>query len=87
MAAEMIPCAPPDSTLEMATSQMGQGACTRSSISRVKPNSWASCMATAWTPWNMIEMPTTPGTSTVAKADSAAGLLPPPMPWPILGNT
>jgi hypothetical protein len=28
--------------------------------------------ATAWTPWNMIEIATTPGTSTVAKADSAA---------------
>ncbi len=66
---------------------MGHGACTRSSISRVNPNSVANCMATAWTPWNMIEIPTTPGTSTVAKADSAAGVLPPPMPCPILGKT
>ena len=76
MTAEMSPWTAPESTLDMATSQIGQGAWTRSSISRVKPNSWAICMATAWTPWNMIEMPTTPGTSTVANADSAAGSLP-----------
>ena len=57
----------------MATSQMGHGACTRSSISRVKPNSCASGIATAWIPWNMIDSPTTPGTRTVAKADSAPG--------------
>ena len=73
--------------METATSQIGQGAWTRSSISRVKPNSWAICMATAWMPWNMIEMPTTPGTSTVAKADSASGPCPPPTLWPILGKT
>ena len=76
MAAEISPCTAPDRTLEMATSQIGQGACTRSSISRVKPNSWAICMATAWMPWNMIEMPTTPGTRTVANADSAPGAAP-----------
>ena len=81
IAAEMRPCPAPEMTFEMATSQIGHGACTRSSISRVKPNSWASCMATAWMPWNMIESPTTPGTSTVAKADSAPGTpLAPPMP-------
>jgi hypothetical protein len=75
-------------TFEMATSQMGQGAWTRSSISRVNPNSCASCMATAWMPWNMMASPTTPGTSTVAKSDSAAGLpLVAPMPWPIFGKT
>ena len=72
----------------MATNQMGQGAWTRSSISRVKPNSCASGMATAWIPWNMIDSPTTPGTSAVAKADSAPGMpLAPPMPWPIFGKT
>ena len=88
MAAEMSPCAPPEMTLEMATSQMGQGAWTRSSISRVKPNSCASGMATAWMPWNMMDRPTTPGTSTVAKADSAPGTpLAPPMPCPIFGKT
>ena len=87
MAAESNPWAPPEITLEMATSQMGQGACTLSSISRVKPNSWAIGIATAWMPWNMIERPTTPGTRTVAKADSAAGALPPPMPCPIFGKT
>ena len=79
---------PPEITLEMATSQMGQGACTLSSISRVKPNSWAIGMATAWMPWNMMERPTTPGTRTVAKADSAPGMpLAPPMPCPIFGKT
>jgi hypothetical protein len=39
------------------------------------------------TPWNMTEIPTTPGTRMVAKADSAAVPFPPPMPWPIFGNT
>ena len=39
------------------------------------------------TPWNMTEIPTTPGTRIVANADSAAGPLPPPMPWPIFGKT
>ena len=86
MTAEMIPWAAPDRTLAMATSQMGHGACTRSSISRVKPNSWAMCRATDWTPWNMMEIPTTPGTRTVAKADCSAGPRP-PMPWPIFGKT
>ena len=88
MAAEISPCAPPEITLEIATSQIGQGACTRSSISRVKPNSCASGMATAWMPWNMMASPTTPGTRTVAKADSAPGIpLAAPMPWPIFGKT
>ena len=35
MAADSRPWAAPESTLAMATSQIGQGACTRSSISRV----------------------------------------------------
>ena len=35
----------------------------------------------------MIEMPTTPGTSTVANFDSSTLPPPPPMPWPIFGNT
>ena len=88
MAAESRPWAPPEMTLEMATSQIGQGACTRSSISRVKPNSCASGIATAWMPWNMMERPTTPGTRTVANADSAPGTpLAPPMPCPIFGKT
>ena len=39
-----------------------------------------------------MEMPTTPGTSTVANADEAAAAArpPPPLPptaWPILGKT
>ena len=38
------------------------------------------------TPWNMIEIPTTPGTKIVAKAVDAPGP-PPPTAWPILGNT
>ena len=37
-------------------------------------------------PWNRIESPTTPATRMVAKADSPPAL-PPPMPWPIFGNT
>ena len=39
-----------------------------------------------WTPWNITEMPTTPGTSTVANADDAAADWP-PTAWPICGNT
>ena len=72
MIAEMTPCTAPDSTLAMATSQIGQGACTRSSISLVKPNSWAIASAMDCTPWNMMEIPTTPGTRMVAKSDSEA---------------
>ena len=72
----MRPCTEADRTFEIATSQIGQGACTRSSISRVKPNSWAMVSAIDCTPWNMTEMPTTPGTSTVAK--SAAPFEPDP---------
>ncbi len=41
MIADRMPCTAPDSTLAIATSQIGQGAWTRSSISLVKPNSWA----------------------------------------------
>ncbi len=87
MAAEIKPWTAPESTLAMATSQIGQGACTRSSISLVKPNSCAIASAIDCTPWNMIEIPTTPGTRIVAKSDSAPRPLPPPTPWPILGNT
>ncbi len=86
MTADSTPWAAPDSTLAMATSQIGQGACTRSSISRVKPNSWAMLSAMDCTPWNMTEIPTTPGTRIVANADCWASPWP-PMPWPILGNT
>src|SRR5215472_13077074 len=71
MIADSTPWAAPDTTLATATSQMGQGACTRSSISRVKPNSWAMARAIDCTPWNMTEIPTTPGTRTVANADCA----------------
>src|ERR1700722_12517879 len=39
-------------------------------------------------PWNITDSPTTAGTSTVAKADSASAPPPElPMPWPILGKT
>jgi hypothetical protein len=86
MIADSTPWAAPESTFAMATSQMGHGACTRSSISLVKPNSWAMARAIDCTPWNMTEMPTTPGTRIVANSDSAT--VPwPPMPWPIFGNT
>jgi hypothetical protein len=43
------------------------------------------CRATDCTPWNMIEIPTTPATSTVA--NPAAPACRPPTDWPILGNT
>ena len=77
MAADSRPWAAPDSTFAMATSQIGQGACTRSSISLVKPNSWAMASAMDCTPWNMTEIPTTPGTRMVAKADCSTGPRPP----------
>src|SRR5689334_24485317 len=86
IAAENTPWAAPDSTLAIATSQIGHGACTRSSISRVNPNSCAMFSAIDWTPWNITEMPTTPGTSTVANADDAAADWP-PTAWPLCGNT
>ena len=47
----------------------------------------AMASAIDWTPWNITEMPTTPGTSTVANADSSAGRALPPTAWPILGKT
>ena len=86
MIADSTPCAAPDSTFSIATSQIGHGAWTRSSISRVKPNSWAMASAIDCTPWNMTEIPTTPGTRMVAKADCWAEPWP-PMPCPIFGNT
>jgi hypothetical protein len=45
MIADSTPWAAPESTFSTASSQIGQGACTRSSISRVKPNSWAMASA------------------------------------------
>lgn len=82
----MTPWTAPESTFDIATNQMGHGAWTRSSISRVKPNSWAMLSAMDCTPWNMIEMPTTPGTRMVANADAPVAP-PPPTDWPIFGNT
>ena len=76
MAADRTPCAAPESTLAIATSQIGHGAWTRSSISRVKPNSCAMFSAIDCTPWNMTEIPTTPGTRIVAKADCATVAVP-----------
>ena len=89
IAAEMMPWIIPESTFSKATSQIGHGACTRSSISRVKPNSCARSRATDWTPWNMIEIPTTPGTRIVANGISDEPPLDelPPIAWPIFGNT
>src|SRR5579863_5557856 len=86
MIADSTPWAAPDNTLAIATSQMGHGAWTRSSISRVKPNSCAIASAIDCTPWNMTEIPTTPGTRIVANADCCTVPCP-PMPWPIFGNT
>ena len=82
----MSPCTVADKTFEIATSHIGHGAWTRSSISRVNPNSWAMVRAIDWTPWNMTEIPTTPGTSTVAKSRAPAEP-DPPTAWPIFGKT
>ncbi len=75
----------PEITFSMATSETGIGASTRSSISRVYPNSCTIGSATDWIPWNMIESPMTPATRRVE--NSAAAAPEPPTPWPIFGNT
>ncbi len=88
IAAEISPWTAPDSTFAMATSQIGHGAWTRSSISRVKPNSWA-----------MLQGDGLDALEHDRDADDARnehgrerrlgrpGRSPPPMPWPIFGKT
>ena len=46
----------PDATFSIATAHTGIGASTRSSISRVYPNSCTIGSATDWMPWKMIEI-------------------------------
>ena len=80
-----IPWIPPATTFSIATPAIGSGAITRSSISRVNPNSCTSGSATACTPWNMHAIATTPGTSRLEKVVSPEPE--PPTPNPIFGNT
>jgi hypothetical protein len=89
MGKTMIPasrhCKAPATIFSTATIDAGSGASTRSSISRVKPNSCTSGRATAWMPWNRIEVATTPATSRVEKTSAPSPV--PPTPWPIFGKT
>ena len=59
------PLSAPAVTFSIATRSTGIGARTRSSISRVYPNSCTIGSATDWMPWKMIASPTTPATSAV----------------------
>ena len=77
-------CTPPAATFSNAMAPTGNGARTRSSISRVKPKSWTSGSATAWIPWKIIVLAMTPPTRSVENLPAPA---PPPMPCPILGKT
>ena len=43
--------------------------------------------ATAWIPWKIMTLATTPPTSSVLNALSAEAPPALPMPWPIFGNT
>ncbi len=80
-----IPWSPPATIFSIATPEIGSGAITRSSISRVNPNSCTSGSATACTPWNMHAIATTPGTNRLENVVSPAPE--PPTPKPIFGNT
>ena len=82
--AAINPCTAPPRSLPPATAQTGSGAITRSSISRVNPNSWTSGSATAWIPWKMHAIAMTPGTRMLENVDSPWV---PPTPWPICGKT
>ena len=80
----MMPWIPPATIFSIATPEMESGAITRSSISRVKPNSVTRGKATACTPWNMHAIATTPGTRRLENVEDS---FPPPTARPILGNT
>ena len=76
-------CMAPKRIFSNATRDVGSGAITRSSISRVWANSFTRGSPTAWIPWNMMATATRPGSSTVPKLDF-------PGPWiwaPMLGKT
>ena len=88
MAAEMSPCTPPEITLEMATSQMGHGAWTRSSNLAGEAELLGQGHRHSLDPLEHDgQSHHTRHRATVAKADSAPGMLEAPMPWPILGKT
>ena len=84
-AAAIGPWRAPEAIFSTATAHTGRGAITRSSISRVYPNSCTSGSATACTPWKTIAVATTPASSSVENAASAAP--DPPIPSPIFGKT
>ena len=83
-AAAINPWRAPARSFWAATPATGSGAITRSSISRLTPNSCTNGSATAWIPWKMHAIATTPGTSRLENWASPAA---PPTPWPILGKT
>ena len=83
-AAATRPWTAPAESLPAATAHTGNGAITRSSISRVNPNSCTSGSATAWIPWKMHAIAITPGTRML---ENSACPDCPPTPWPICGKT
>ena len=85
MAAATSPWRAPASSFSADTAETGIGAITRSSISRLYPNSCTSGRATAWIPWKMHAIAMTPGTRRLEKFVSPSA--PPPIPCPIFGNT
>jgi len=64
-------CTAEKTIFSMATAATGRGHITRSSISRVTPNSCASGSATAAMPENMMATAIRPGRSTVEKLPPA----------------
>jgi len=85
ISAAMRPCTEPERTFDIADEPDRTGGLNAVLDLSVKPNSWDIVSAIDWTPWNMTEMPTTPGTSTVAKP-AAPRALEPPTAWPIFGK-
>src|SRR5271170_69557 len=72
-AARML-CKALKQTFSTATAATGRGHMTRSSISRVTPNSEASDRATPAMPLNMMATAIRPGSWMVAKEESGEGL-------------
>ena len=87
MTADDQPWAAPDSTLAMATSQIGHGACTRSSISRVKPNSWDMLQGDGLDALEHDRDADHAGHQDRGERRLGRVPPPPPMPWPIFGKT
>ena len=87
MAADRTAWAAPDRTLAMATSQIGHGAWTRSSISRVNPNSWDIGQGDGLDPLEHDRDPDDARARGWWRTQTPAVVPPPPIPWPILGKT